>query len=102
MGRGLVTIAGIQFAGIAEEKQRNTESATRLIRQASAAGAQIVMTPEVVLTGFVGGEREREMAEPIPGPSCAYFAALARSGCRWSTVPRPRATATACLSTQLA
>ena len=36
------------------------------------------MTPEVVLTGFVGGERERKMAEPIPGPSCEHFAALAK------------------------
>ena len=78
MGSGRVTIAGIQFAGIAEEKQKNIETATRLIHQASAAGAQIVMTPEVVLTGFVGGEREREMAEPISGSSCEHFAALAQ------------------------
>ena len=78
MGNGRVTIAGIQFAGIPDEKQKNTETASRLIHQASAAGAQIVMTPEVVLTGFVGGERERAMAEPVPGPSCEYFAALAQ------------------------
>jgi len=78
MGSGRVTIAGIQFAGIAEEKQKNTEEATRLIRQAATIGAQIVMTPEVVLTGFVGGESERKMAESIPGPSCDYFAALAQ------------------------
>ena len=68
MGTGSVKIAGIQFAGLAEEKERNIEVATRLIRQAAAEGAQIAMTPEVVLTGFVGGERERRMAEPIPGP----------------------------------
>lgn len=36
------------------------------------------MTPEVVLTGFVGGQRECEMAEPIPGPACEYFAELAK------------------------
>ena len=70
MGTGRVTIAGIQFAGIAEEKERNIGVATRLIREAATQGAQIAMTPEVVLTGFVGGERERKMAEPIPGPSC--------------------------------
>lgn len=78
MGTGSVKIAGIQLAGIAEEKERNIEVATRLIRQAAAEGAQIAMTPEVVLTGFVGGARERRMAEPIPGPSCEHFAALAK------------------------
>ena len=78
MGTGSVKIAGIQFAGIAEEKEKNIETATRLIRRAAATGAQIAMTPEVVLTGFVGGERERKMAEPIPGPSCEHFAALAK------------------------
>ena len=78
MGTGRVTIAGIQFAGIAEEKERNIGVATRLIREAATQGAQIAMTPEVVLTGFVGGQRERKMAEPIPGPACAHFAALAK------------------------
>ena len=78
MGTGRVTIAGIQFAGIAEEKERNIGVATRLIREAATQGEQIAMTLEVVLTGFVGGQRERKMAEPIPGPACAHFAALAK------------------------
>ena len=77
MGRGRVVIAGIQFAGIAEKKRHNIETATRLIRRSAEQGAQIVMTPEVVLTGFVGGERERKMAEPIPGPASEHFAELA-------------------------
>ena len=78
MGTGRVKIAGIQFAGIAEEKEHNIDTATRLIREAAAEGAQIAMTPEVVLTGFVGGQRECEMAEPIPGPACEYFVELAK------------------------
>jgi len=49
-----------------------------MIRQAVAQGAQIVLTPEVVLTGFVGGEAERRLAEPIPGPATETLAALAR------------------------
>jgi predicted amidohydrolase len=36
------------------------------------------MTPEVVLTGFVGGDEERNMAETIPGPTTIEFAHLAR------------------------
>src|SRR5947207_9420472 len=77
MGKGRVVLAGAQFAGLPGQKARNSDTAERLVRQAAAQGAQIVLTPEVVLTGFVGGPDEREMAEPIPGPSTDRFVALA-------------------------
>ena len=75
---GTTTIGLIQFAGIPGEKTKNIETIIRLIREAAAAGSQIVMTPEVALTGFVGGDAERAMAEPIPGASTALFCDLAR------------------------
>ena len=78
MGTGRVVLAGIQFAGMPDQKERNSERAEGLIRQAADQGAQVALTPEVVLTGFVGGERERRMAETIPGPSTERFGRLAR------------------------
>ena len=78
VGHGTIALCGVQLAGLAEQKDRNIEVAERMIREAAGAGAQIVMTPEVVLTGFVGGEAERKLAEPIPGPTVERFAALAR------------------------
>ena len=78
MGTGQICIAGIQFAGLENQKTHNLQTAIRLIRQADAGGAQIVMTPEVCLTGFVGGSAEREMAESIPGASTEIIGALAR------------------------
>lgn len=78
MGKGKFVLGGIQFAGLQEQKARNIKAAERLIRQAAAKGAQIVMTPEVALTGFVGGETERRLAEPIPGPATQHFAQLAK------------------------
>jgi predicted amidohydrolase len=77
MAQGRIALAGIQFAGLQEEKGRNTETGLRMVREAAEQGAQVVLTPEVVLTGFVGGDAEREMAEPIPGPTTGRFAALA-------------------------
>jgi predicted amidohydrolase len=77
-GHGKVTVAGVQFAGLAGQKDRNIATAERLIRQAAAQRAQVVMTPEVVLSGFVGGEQERKLAEPIPGPTTRRFGALAK------------------------
>ncbi|KKN87917.1 hypothetical protein LCGC14_0252580, partial [marine sediment metagenome] len=55
-----------------------TDKAVEMIRQGASAGAQIVMTPEVALTGFVGGDAERKLAEHIPGPSTEAFGELAR------------------------
>lgn len=78
MGTGRIVLAGIQFAGMPDQKERNSERAEELIRQAAVQGAQVALTPEVVLTGFVGGERERRMAETIPGPSTERFGRLAR------------------------
>ena len=78
MGAGRVTLAGIQFAGIPDEKEWNIERGIALIRKAADRGAQVALLPEVVLTGFLGGERERKMAEPIPGPTTEVFAALAK------------------------
>jgi predicted amidohydrolase len=78
MGTGRIKLAGVQFAGLKEQKERNIATAERMIRAAAGEGARIVMTPEVALTGFVGGEAERRMAEPIPGPATQRFGALAK------------------------
>jgi predicted amidohydrolase len=77
-GQGKVTLGGVQFAGLAGQKDRNIITAERLIRRAAAKGAQIIMTPEDALGGFVGGERGRAMAEPMPGPTTGRFGRLAK------------------------
>ncbi|MFC1479289.1 carbon-nitrogen hydrolase family protein [Planctomycetota bacterium] len=77
MGSGKVTIAGIQYAGLKEKKKENLETGIRLIREAADKGAQIVMSPEVVLTGFVGGDTEKSLAEPIPGETTEMLGELA-------------------------
>ena len=78
MGSGRIMLAGVQLAGLKCEKERNLSRAEELIRAASEKGAQIVMTPEVVTTGFVGGADEVRMAESIPGPTTEHFADLAK------------------------
>jgi predicted amidohydrolase len=78
MSKGVVTIAGIQFAGIPKKKSDNLNIAIRLIEEAADKGAQIVMGPEVVLTGFVGGDAEKEMAESIPGSTTDILSEIAK------------------------
>jgi predicted amidohydrolase len=78
VGKGKVIVAGIQYAGLKEKKKENLETGIRLIREAAEKGAQIVMSPEVVLTGFVGGDIERKLAEPIPGGTTQKLGELAK------------------------
>lgn len=78
MGTGRIILGGIQAAGLEGQKERNLNRAVELIRQAAAQEAQIVMTPEVLFSGFLGGEREHQLAEPIPGPATEVYAQLAR------------------------
>jgi nitrilase len=65
------------MAGMPERKAENLDRLEHLVRRAAAEGAQVILGPEVVTTGFVGGETERRLAEPIPGPTTERMADLA-------------------------
>ena len=77
-GHGLVKLAGIQFAGKKGQKDENIRSMTRMIRQAAVKGAQVIVTPEMALSGFMNTAAEKQLAEPIPGPSTKIFGDLAK------------------------
>jgi predicted amidohydrolase len=54
----------------------NLAQAERLIREAAAAGASFVATPEN--TNYLGPHAEKvRLAEPLGGPTCAFFSHLA-------------------------
>lgn len=65
----------------APERDANLETATRKIREAAAAGAQIVVLPELFL-GHYFCQREDaslfDLAEGIPGPSSDHFGRVAK------------------------
>ncbi len=59
------------------DKTRNTETATRLIREAASAGAELTLLPEYWT--YQGPEDGYlEAAEPIPGPTSEALSDLAR------------------------
>lgn len=60
-----------------DDKASNLKEAERWLRQAAVQGAKVVGLPEVFI--WRGNKQaERDQAEPIPGPSSAALAALAR------------------------
>jgi deaminated glutathione amidase len=72
---GAFLAAVVQLNGTSDE-ERNWEQASRLIRLAAERGARFVSTPEN--TNFLGPHEEKvRRAEPLDGPTCARFSALA-------------------------
>lgn len=69
-------VAAIQMLA-SDDKAANLDEAARWIRRAASEGAQAVALPEVFIWR---GEkkRERESAEPVPGPTSETMAGLAR------------------------
>ena len=59
------------------DEQANWESARGLVERAAGYGARLVATPEN--TNYLGPHEEKvRRAEPLDGPTCTRFAALAR------------------------
>jgi predicted amidohydrolase len=68
--------AAVQMVA-SDDKASNLMEAERWVRQAAGQGARLVGLPEVF--SWRGSKQsERDQAEPIPGPSSAALAALAR------------------------
>jgi predicted amidohydrolase len=69
-------VAAIQMLA-SDDKAVNLNEAVRWIRKAAAAGAQLAALPEVFIWR---GEKnkEREAAEPVPGPTSEAMSRLAR------------------------
>lgn len=79
MNDGSLTVAVAQVALTPGDKARNLEVIADRTRQAAAAGAQLVIFPELALTGYgLEAARLRELAEPGDGSGGARIAGVAR------------------------
>lgn len=77
-------VATVQFEPTLCEKERNIARLLELCEQAAAAGAKLIVTPEMGTTGYCWYDRAEVAAfvEKIPGSTTHRFAALARRhGC---------------------
>lgn len=80
-------VAALQITPTAWDKEANMAKLDRFAREAAAKGAQVIVTPEGYLEGYVGNQgrspgltREKYMpvGEPVDGPVLKRIAALAR------------------------
>ena len=61
----------------AGDKEYNLDLMEKNIREAKERGANLVIFPELSLTGYVIRDLLYELAEPIPGPSIRYLEEIA-------------------------
>jgi predicted amidohydrolase len=73
-------VATVQFEPMMFEKERNVAQLLALCEQAAAAGARLIVTPEMGTTGYCWFDRAEvePFVETVPGPTTDRFAALAR------------------------
>lgn len=70
-------LALVQTAPVVGDSAGNLAGIARWTERAAQQGAELVCFPELAVCGYSRSGVE-ELAEPLPGPSSAYLAALAR------------------------
>ncbi|MFN8661145.1 MAG: nitrilase-related carbon-nitrogen hydrolase [Thermomicrobiales bacterium] len=84
-------VAVIQFEPTLFAKEANVAALLRLVEDAAAGGAKLIVTPEMATSAYCWADRA-EVApevEPIPGPSTERFGEVARKyGC-WIVLGMP-------------
>ena len=73
-----ITIALAQISSKREDKKENLKKIEKLTIKAKEHSADLVIFPELCLTGYVLRDQLYELAETIPGPSTKQVEALAR------------------------
>jgi predicted amidohydrolase len=69
-------LAAAQFFATPLERDRNLEAARRLVRQAAENGAQVVVLPALLNTGYAYAPRLSQAAEPRSGETVETLCAL--------------------------
>lgn len=99
--RDTITVAVANFPVQAGNVGANLAQIEAYLHQAAAAGADLVVLPELCLTGYDDPEGTPfaqkapvRLAEPVPGPSSRQVAALARELGLWAVFGLPEQEAT--------
>lgn len=73
-----VKLALAQIEPTLEDKEKNLQKMDRMISRAAGEGAQLVIFPELALTGYLCRDRYYSLAENVPGASTEKVADIAK------------------------
>lgn len=71
-------VAAVQLDCQAGQIQQNLDHASRFVEGAAEQGAQIVLLPELMPSGYQLTEKIWDCAEPLNGPTVCWLTALAK------------------------
>jgi len=71
-------VALAQIECVVGDKEANLAKMEEMVERAKAGGAELVVFPELSLTGYVCRDLYYELAEPVPGPSTERVAEMAK------------------------
>jgi len=72
------TAALCQYATVLGDREQNLALSLAWLDRAGRAGAQLVVLPELITTGYSLGDRFLDLAEPVPGPTTESWGQKAR------------------------
>jgi predicted amidohydrolase len=72
----MIKIAALQMQAVAGDATANLARIEQAAREAASAGADLLVTPELAVTGYGAGEAIRVIAEPAAGELAARLSAL--------------------------
>ena len=72
-GKRIIKVAAVQMILTPGQFQENLEHATRLINQAAGEGAELILLPELMATGYILSSELWDSAEPKNGPSVKWL-----------------------------
>lgn len=78
MSKGRFKLALAQMECVVGDKEANLAKMEEMAKRAREEGAELIIFPELALTGYVCRDLLYELAEPIPGPSTERVAEIAR------------------------
>jgi predicted amidohydrolase len=71
--RSQITVALAQLNSVLGDSQANLDRSVEYIERAAAAGADLILFPELYLQGYRADEKFALTAEPIPGPATSFL-----------------------------
>src|SRR5262249_16698241 len=78
-----IAIACAQMACTTFDPQANRDKADQFIREASLLGAELILLPECLTTGYTYDRRLHEFAEPADGATTAWLQQHSRQYGHW-------------------
>jgi predicted amidohydrolase len=75
-----ITVAAVSVRNLIGQPSESLADMKKWIEAAAAGGAELILFPELNVSGYIAAPIAHQLAEPVPGPSTECAIALAQGG----------------------